>query len=82
MFVILFNVVEVILVILWGILDLFGIKIDIEKGKYILFICILYSIIVGFILEIVMLFYLIFLFFFCVFYVFKVRILLENFNEV
>lgn len=79
--VILLNVVEVILAILWGTLDSPGTKTDIEKGKYILFTCTPYSTIVGLILEIAMLSYLIFLSLLCASYAFKARTLPENFNE-
>lgn len=79
--VILLNLIEVILAILWGALDSPGTKTDIEKGKYIIFTCNPYNTIVGLILEIAMLTYLIFLSLLCASYAFKARTLPENFNE-
>ena len=79
--VLLLNLIEVILAILWGTLDSPGTKTDIEKGKYIIFTCKPYNTIVGLTLEIAMLSYLIFLSLLCASYAFKARTLPENFNE-
>jgi len=79
--VVLFNVIEVILAVLWGALDTPGQKTDIEKGKYILFTCRPYQTKLGLALEITMLTYLILLSVLCAFYAFKARTLPENFNE-
>lgn len=79
--VILLNVIEVILAILWGALDSPGTKTDIERGQYIILTCSPYQTSVGLTLEIAMLTYLIFLSLLCAFYAFKARTLPENFNE-
>lgn len=79
--VLLLNLIEVILAILWGTLDSPGTKTDIQKGKYIIFTCKPYNTIVGLTLEIAMLSYLIFLSLLCASYAFKARTLPENFNE-
>ena len=79
--VVLLNLIEVILAVLWGTLDSPCKKTDIEKGKYILFTCRPYQSALGQALEITMLTYLILLSILCVFYAFKARTLPENFNE-
>lgn len=79
--VVLLNLIEVILAILWGALDSPGTKTDIEKGQYIIFTCSPYQTVVGLVLEVAMLTYLIFLSLLCAFYAFKARTLPENFNE-
>ena len=79
--VILLNLIEIILAILWGALDSPGTKTDIEKGQHITFTCSPYQTVLGLVLEVAMLAYLIFLSLLCAFYAFKARTLPENFNE-
>ena len=79
--VILLNVTEVVLAVLWGALDPPCKTTDIEKGKYILFTCKPYQTLLGRALEVTMLTYLILLSLVCAYYAFKARTLPENFNE-
>ncbi|XP_068741178.1 extracellular calcium-sensing receptor-like [Montipora capricornis] len=81
MSVILLNLVEVVLAILWAVFDTPYETTVIEKGKYILFTCRPYQTPLGRALDVTMLTYLILLSLLCAFYAFKARSLPENFNE-
>ncbi|XP_029186444.2 extracellular calcium-sensing receptor-like [Acropora millepora] len=79
--VILLNLSEFILAILWAFLDTPYEATVIEKGKYILNTCRPHETALGRVLDVTMLVYLILLSFLCSFYAFKARSLPENFNE-
>lgn len=79
--VILLNLIEVILAILWWTLDAPSERTEIEKGKYVLYTCRPYQTTLGLAIDITMVTYLILVSFLCVFYAFRARNLPENFNE-
>lgn len=76
------NLVLLFLIVLWMIFDFFRSEKFICFDEYIFLVCKFFCLDIGYLLFFVVCLYVLIVVFFCMYYVFKVRDILENFNEI
>lgn len=82
MIIIFMNLVVLFLIVLWMMFDFLRCEKFICLDEYIFFVCKFFCFNIGFLFFFVVCFYILIVVFFCIYYVFKVRDIFENFNEI